>query len=311
MSGTKPNWGAKSKANSLPKRIDMSDLGDDNVILKEVNKQSLYPDPNQPRQEFNEESLTELKTSIEKNGLLQPILVTEEPQGDDKKYRIIAGERRWRAIMASDSIKRIQVVIRNDISDELKILLAQIAENIHRENMTVIETATSYKRVLEAVNGDVDRAIQLLHISRTRFSTTIGLNNADEQVKELAQEGITKDVDALASLNVLANLNSEKATEAIEQIRTGEISKKGLRKTVSELVKEEKQAKKQNNNTQTNDSTSDKTAKNNRAKKERIYSVDFSQSLMEDLVAFLIERQNDDENLFIKDVLLALKNAKK
>lgn len=306
MSEKKPNWGAKSKTTSLPKRIDMSDLGDDNVILKEVNKQSLYPDPNQPRQEFNEESLAELKTSIEKNGLLQPILVTEEPQGDDKKYRIIAGERRWRAIMASDSIHRIQVVIRNDISDELKILLAQISENIHRENMTVIETATSYKRVLEAVNGDVDRAIQLLHISRTRFSTTIGLNNADELVKELAQEGITKDVDALASLNVLASLNSEKATEAIEQIRTGEISKKGLRKTVSELVKEEKQAKKQSNN-----NTSDKATKNIRAKKERVFSVDLSQSLMEDLVAFLIERQDDEENAFIKDVLLALKNAKK
>ena len=306
MSEKKPNWGAKNKTTSLPKRIDMSDLGDDNVILKEVNKQSLYPDPNQPRQEFNEESLAELKTSIEKNGLLQPILVTEEPQGDDKKYRIIAGERRWRAIMASDSIHRIQVVIRNDISDELKILLAQISENIHRENMTVIETATSYKRVLEAVNGDVDRAIQLLHISRTRFSTTIGLNNADELVKELAQEGITKDVDALASLNVLASLNSEKATEAIEQIRTGEISKKGLRKTVSELVKEEKQAKKQSNN-----NTSDKATKNIRAKKERVFSVDLSQSLMEDLVAFLIERQDDEENAFIKDVLLALKNAKK
>jgi ParB-like chromosome segregation protein Spo0J len=90
-------------------------------------------------------------------------------------------------------------------------LLAQIAENVHRENMTIIETAESYKRVLDAVDGDTEKAIKLLNVSKTRFSTTIGLNKSDEKVRELAKDGVTKDVDALAGLNVLASLNAEKA----------------------------------------------------------------------------------------------------
>ena len=165
MSEKKPTWGSKTKSVSGQKRVDVREFEAEAGVLREVDKNSVFPDPTQPRQTFSDEALTELKESIEENGLLQPILVVEDAKEDGVgKYRIIAGERRWRAAMLSEKILRLQVVIRNDISDELKILLAQIAENVHRENMTIIETAESYKRVLDAVDGDTEKAIKLLNV---------------------------------------------------------------------------------------------------------------------------------------------------
>ena len=325
MSEKKPTWGSKTKSVSGQKRVDVREFEAEAGVLREVDKNSVFPDPTQPRQTFSDEALTELKESIEENGLLQPILVVEDAKEDGVgKYRIIAGERRWRAAMLSEKILRLQVVIRNDISDELKILLAQIAENVHRENMTIIETAESYKRVLDAVDGDTEKAIKLLNVSKTRFSTTMGLNKADEKVRELAKEGVTKDVDTLAGLNVLASLNEEKANDVIDKIREGEISKNGIRKTVSDLVKEEKKSLKQNkkakaaegeikptideNNSVATPHREEMQAKNEAI--ERVYSVELDGVLKEELVDFLKEKENSDDFLLIKKVLLALENAK-
>ena len=327
MSEKKPTWGSKTKSVSGQKRVDVREFEAEAGVLREVDKNSVFPDPTQPRQTFSDEALTELKESIEENGLLQPILVVEDAKEDGVgKYRIIAGERRWRAAMLSEKILRLQVVIRNDISDELKILLAQIAENVHRENMTIIETAESYKRVLDAVDGDTEKAIKLLNVSKTRFSTTMGLNKADEKVRELAKEGVTKDVDTLAGLNVLASLNEEKANDVIDKIREGEISKNGIRKTVSDLVKAEKKALKQNKKEKAaeaeaevkltideNNSVATPHREEMQAKDEaieRVYSVELTGVLKEELVDFLKEKENSDDYLLIKKVLLALQNAK-
>lgn len=323
MKEGKPSWGSKPKKVG-EKRVDVSEFEAESGVLREVDKNSIFPDSTQPRQTFSDEALTELKESIEENGLLQPILVVEDAKEDGVgKYRIIAGERRWRAAMLSEKILRLQVVIRNDISDELKILLAQIAENVHRENMTIIETAESYKRVLDAVDGDTEKAIKLLNVSKTRFSTTIGLNKADEKVRELAKEGVTKDVDTLAGLNVLASLNEEKANDVIDKIREGEISKNGIRKTVSDLVKEEKKSLKQNKKAKAAEEIKLTVDENNSVATphreemqtkikaiERVYSVELDGVLKEELVDFLKEKENSDDFLLIRKVLLALENAK-
>lgn len=85
------------------KRVDVREFEAEAGVLREVDKNSVFPDPTQPRQTFSDEALTELKESIEENGLLQPILVVEDAKEDGVgKYRIIAGERRWRAAMLSE-----------------------------------------------------------------------------------------------------------------------------------------------------------------------------------------------------------------
>lgn len=314
-----PNWGKKSQPQNNVRRVDVDEFDVGNGTLREVDKKSLYPDPNQPRRTFNDESLVELKESIETNGLLQPIIVCEVDNDDGiGKYRIIAGERRWRAAMLSDRIERVAIVIRSDISDTLKVLLAQIAENIHRENMSVIETAACYKKVLDAVDGNTEKAISLLNISKTRFSTTIGLNKSDANVKKLAEEGITKDVDTLAALNVLAKLSPEKANDTVEQIRSGEISEKGMRKTVTDLVREEKKSKshvKDKKIVKTPEVTVDDPEVLVSEKSDddtvALYAIELTKELMGDLVTFLKEKENTDDYLLIKKVLVALENAKK
>ena len=115
-------------------------------VLKEIPKNKISPDPLQPRKVIDPEALAELTQSLEEHGMLQPILVVESETGIGQ-YKILAGERRWRAAMASDKIQIIPVIVRSDLTNELRILLAQIAENIHRQNMNPLETATAYKRI--------------------------------------------------------------------------------------------------------------------------------------------------------------------
>lgn len=244
MSSKKLDWSKKkSSVTPVAYRVDVEagEILEEIGSLKEVNKETIYPDPNQPRNVFDEAELLELKQSIEQNGLLQPILVCQsEHDVMEGKYKIIAGERRWRAVMVSTKIQRIQVVVRNDLVDDLKILLAQIAENEHRVNMNIMETANAYKRVLEAVEGNSNKAIDLLGVSASRFSLVIGLNNSTEQVKELAEEKITNDAHVLASLNTLSEINESKAKEIADKIKNGDLKGGSIRKVTNDIVQEEK-----------------------------------------------------------------------
>ena len=114
-----PNWGKKSQPQNNVRRVDVDEFDVGNGTLREVDKKSLYPDPNQPRRTFNDESLVELKESIETNGLLQPIIVCEVDNDDGMgKYRIIAGERRWRegGLRAPCLNTSITVLMAGDVS---------------------------------------------------------------------------------------------------------------------------------------------------------------------------------------------------
>lgn len=319
-------WGGKKKERDTTKRINIDDVDSNVGQLKEVAKESIFSDPNQPRKYFDINALAELQLSIEESGLLHPILVCEADEGNGiGKYRILAGERRWRAVMASGKLQRIQVLIRNDINDELKILLAQIAENDHRADMTVIETADGFKRVLTAVEGDVNKAAELLSISTSRLSLVLGLNNASSQVKELAHEGVTTDVNVLSGLSTLSNLNEAKATETIEKIRSGELKGGGVRKAVSEMVREEKKLKKDKKSdhkpsaisessgvvTSSELKTNNSNSGENIETAEKVLLVEMGENLIAELEGFLQKEDGGDDFLMIKRVLAALKLAKK
>lgn len=241
MSGTEENWGRRKK-NDTPNtpRVNVDDFLGDGGVLREVDKKSIYPDPMQPRVSFDQDELLELQNSIEKNGMLQPILVCEAQDNRGGKYKIITGERRWRAVMASNKLHLIQVVIRNDLIDDLKILLAQIAENEHRANMNVLETANAYQRVLDAVDGDAVKATDLLNVSASRFSLVLGLNKSKDSVRKLAENQITNDAHVLASLNTLTEINEDKANQLINKIEKGELKGGGVRKATNDMVQEEK-----------------------------------------------------------------------
>ena len=127
----------------------------------EVPLESISPNPDQPRTNFKQEEIEELATSIQKDGLLQPILV--RPVGS-QKYQIIAGERRWQACR---SIGMKTVPIRIKEADDDKALELALVENIQRSDLNPIEEAYGYRRMMERRNltqsevapGNVERTI--------------------------------------------------------------------------------------------------------------------------------------------------------
>ena len=113
--------------------------------MLEIKISHIIPDENQPRRKFNQEQLEALADSIKEHGVLQPIVVTKE--GD--KYKIVAGERRWRAsqIAGKDTIPAIVRTL-----DAQKRLELSLIENVQREDLNAIETATAYAKLRDQFN---------------------------------------------------------------------------------------------------------------------------------------------------------------
>lgn len=114
--------------------------------LRKIPIGDISPDPDQPRRHFDEEALAELAASIKEHGVLQPIVVTSVTGGS---YQVVAGERRWRAANAAGLIK-IPAIVRT-ISNQHKLELALI-ENIQRQDLNPLETATAYLKLHQQFN---------------------------------------------------------------------------------------------------------------------------------------------------------------
>ena len=104
------------------------------------------PNPKQPRRDFDEQALKELAESIKLHDIIQPITVTKLPSG---KYRLVAGERRWRAAKMA-GLKDIPAYLRQ--SNDQELLELALLENLQREDLNAMEIALSYKRMMEEVD---------------------------------------------------------------------------------------------------------------------------------------------------------------
>ncbi len=126
----------------------------ENVFYIEVGK--IRPNPDQPRSDFDQESLAELARIIRKYGVLQPLLVSkvEEdlPRGRAVSYQLIAGERRWRAAQLA-GLPQVPVIIRDDLVPEAgsksKRLEVALIENLQRTDLNPLETAEAYVRLAD------------------------------------------------------------------------------------------------------------------------------------------------------------------
>jgi ParB family chromosome partitioning protein len=113
--------------------------------LRDLKLDDIIPDEDQPRRDFKQEQLEALADSIKEHGVLQPIVVTKE--GD--KYKIVAGERRWRASKIA-GLEKIPAIIRT--LDAQKRLELSLIENVQREDLNAIETATAYAKLKTQFN---------------------------------------------------------------------------------------------------------------------------------------------------------------
>lgn len=138
----------------------------------------IHPNPNQPRQYFDEEKLNELSESIEAHGVLQPLLVRKDTKG----YQIIAGERRYQACLRC-GIKEVPVVIK-DVNDENVMELALI-ENLQRSDLNPIEEARGYKQLIDSNNMTQEQVAKTVSKSRAAIANALRLLDLPEEVQDM------------------------------------------------------------------------------------------------------------------------------
>lgn len=138
----------------------------------------IEPNKEQPRSNFNEDALLELADSIKQFGVIQPLVV----QKKDKYYKIIAGERRWRAAKIA-GIKEVPVIIK-DYSDE-EIMEIALIENIQREDLNPIEEAQAYRRLLQEYNLKQDEIAEKVSKSRTAITNSMRLLKLADEVQQM------------------------------------------------------------------------------------------------------------------------------
>jgi ParB family chromosome partitioning protein len=163
--------------------------------LREVAVQSIRPNPFQPRLTIEPAKLQELADSIEASGLLQPIVVREASGG----YELIAGERRWRAVQKLGWPK-IPVVVKE--ADDRTLLTLAIIENIQRAELSPLEEAASYQRLIDefkASQGDVAR---LVGRDRSTIANALRLLKLPAEVRELLERRQLSEGHARALLGV-------------------------------------------------------------------------------------------------------------
>ena len=157
----------------------INEASSEKVMQVDISK--IQPNPDQPRKRFREESLKELSESIKNLGIIQPVILKKE----DDIYFLIAGERRYRAAKLA-GLKKIPAVIKD--TEESKIFLMDLVENLQRENLNPIEEAESLKRLKDEFNLSQEEISKQVGKSRTAVANSIRLLNLDPRVKNFLSE---------------------------------------------------------------------------------------------------------------------------
>jgi len=166
------------------------------VRLIEVPVAGIVPNPRQPRREFAEEALDELKNSIQEVGLLQPIVVRQLAVD---KYELVMGERRWRAAQAAGR-ETIPAIVRDTRDDEM--LRDALLENIHRVDLNPLEEAAAYQQLLEEFGATHEELGRRIGRSRPQISNTIRLLNLPAAVQRRVAAGVLSAGHARALLGL-------------------------------------------------------------------------------------------------------------
>jgi ParB family chromosome partitioning protein len=166
------------------------------AYLEELPVGWIVPNPRQPRQVFDEDTLTELAASIEAVGLLQPVVVRKTHGG---RYELIMGERRWRACQVA-GIDVIPAIVRHTADDDL--LRDALMENLHREQLNPLEEAAAYQQLLDDFNATHEELARRIGRSRPHISNTIRLLNLPPGVQKRVAAGVLSAGHARALLSV-------------------------------------------------------------------------------------------------------------
>ncbi len=175
-----------------------------NAGFVRVSLDDITPNTYQPRKAFSAESLHELSESIKRQGILQPILVREKPQGG---FELIAGERRWRASKLA-GLDSIPAIVKSAFDEEVSVLA--LVENIQRDNLNAFEEAAALGRLRDEFKLTQEEIASAVGRSRTAVANLLRLLMLGETAKNLLLEGHIEMGHARALLGV-ENLNDQEA----------------------------------------------------------------------------------------------------
>lgn len=147
--------------------------------------EALAPDPDQPRRHFDEAALDELARSIRSKGIVQPIVVTKDPDAPGT-YRIVAGERRWRAARRA-GLSEVPVVLRDAAPDE-RLELA-LVENLQRVDLGPVEEARAYQELLRRLAISQEELARRLGRDRSTIANALRLLKLPDKVLDMLEDG--------------------------------------------------------------------------------------------------------------------------
>jgi ParB family chromosome partitioning protein len=182
----------------LPKDPDLSAPVPKNINLLEVELSKIVANPEQPRKVFNQAKLEELAISLKERGLVQPIVLKKVSGGN---YQIIAGERRYRASKLA-GFDKIPAIVRNEQFGEEENELASLVENIQREELSPIELAQAYDRMLRLHGFTQESLAQKVGLSRVAVANTLRLLRLPNQVREMVASRVMSEGHARALLQL-------------------------------------------------------------------------------------------------------------
>ena len=200
--------------------------------IKKVRMSLIEPNKKQPRRHFDEEKITALADSIKEHGLIQPIIITPS---DNNMYKIVAGERRWRAAKKAN-LKEIPAVIRK-YSEEQVAEIALI-ENLQRENLNPIEEAIGYNLLMDEFNLTQELISQRVGKSRSAIANSLRLLSLEDEIQKMLILGTLTSGHARAILSLddkeLRIALSKRIIEDNLNVRQAEALAKQLQKKKSE-----------------------------------------------------------------------------
>ena len=203
------------------------ELVTDNDKIVELSLEEIKKNPYQPRTYFNEEKLEELKESIEKNGLLQPIIVKKAVKG----YYIIAGERRYRAFELLGK-KEIPAIIK-EMTDEEMMVFA-VLENLQREDLSALEESESYKNLMDKMSLTQEELANKLGKSRPYIANSLRLLKLPTEIKIKLEQGLI----SAAHARTLLSLKTKKTMEEVcALVIKRKMSVRELEEYVTKLLK--------------------------------------------------------------------------
>jgi ParB family chromosome partitioning protein len=192
--------------------------------IVEIPLKDIRPNPFQPRKYFDENSLQELGESIKNDGLLQPIVVTEDVDG----YILIAGERRLRASKIV-KLKTIRAIILN--SDEQRMRQFALIENIQRDELNSIELAHAYGELIKLHNITQDELSSKIHKSRTHITNTIRLL----QLSQKTQKALIEKKITTGHAKVLVGLDEKQQQLIVDSVVGQKLSVREVEATIKSI----------------------------------------------------------------------------